>query len=79
MNTRPGRETDSKAFLMLPQRKEEQIHAVTCSMKLKGSFSILEESEIICGILLVQICFSVTRRDESLVTLRNHLRKICVD
>lgn len=74
-----GRQTDSKAFLMVPQRKEEQIPAITCSIKLEGSFSILEASEVICGIWLLQIHFSATRREASLVTLRNHLRKICVD
>ena len=64
---------------MVPQRKEEQIPAITCCIKLKGSVSVLEASEVVCGIPLLQICFSATRRDESLVTPRNHLRKICVD
>ena len=64
---------------MVPQRKEEQIPAITCSIKLKGSFSILEASEVICGIPLLQIRFFATRRNESVVTPRNHLRKICVD
>lgn len=64
---------------MVPQRKEEQIPAITCSTKLKGSFSILEASEVICSIPLLQIRFSATRRDESLMTLRNYLRKIGVD
>lgn len=68
----------SKAFLMVPWRKEAQIPAITCSIKFKGSFSILEASEVICGIPLVQIQFFATRRNKSLVTPRNHLRKICV-
>lgn len=63
---------------MVPRRKQAQIRAITCSIKLKGSFSILEASEVICGILLLQIQFFATRRNKSLVTLRNHLRKICM-
>lgn len=64
---------------MVPQREEEQIPAITCSIKLKGSFGVLEASEVICGIPLLQIWFFATRRNKSLVTLTNHLRKIYVD
>lgn len=74
-----GRETGSKALLMVPQRREGQIPAITCNVELKGSFGALKVNEVICGTQCLQIQFCATRREESLMTLRNHLRKICVD
>lgn len=74
-----GREPGSKVFLVAPQRKAGQMLAITCSTELKGSFSILKASEVICGIQRLQMELCATRRDKSLMALRNRWGKTCTD
>lgn len=74
-----GREPGSKVFLVAPQRKAGQMLAITCSTELKGSFSILKASEVICGIQRLQMELCATGRDKSLMALRNRWGKTCTD